>query len=195
MEERHAAREHEIIQRLAERGIAFRVHEHVVSRTVADAVATLPFPPEQYLKTVVFRVKNGPWVLAACRGADRVKYRKLAAALGVKRAEIVQPARDEVEDALGYAIGGICPIPPDGTARTIIDATAAATLDIVFCGIGRNDRTLEIRIADLIAAAQRPDRADYPRAGGWRPGPVSGFGTRPERYPHPGASKIRLRRR
>jgi hypothetical protein len=34
-----------------------------------------------------------------------------------------------------------------------VDATAAATLDTVYCGVGRNDRTLEIGIADLIAAA------------------------------------------
>jgi Cys-tRNA(Pro)/Cys-tRNA(Cys) deacylase len=92
-------------------------------------------------------------VLAACRGQDRVDFRGLAQALGVKRAEIVQPAREEVESALGYAIGGICPIPPDDGARTIVDATAAATLDTVFCGVGRNDRTLEIAISDLIAAA------------------------------------------
>ncbi len=153
VDERYTAREREIVQRLTERGVPFRIHEHVVSRTVADAMASLPFPPERYLKTVVFRVKNGPWVLAACRGQDRVDFRRLAEALGVKRAEIVQPAREEVEAALGYAIGGICPIPPDATARTIVDATAAATLDTVFCGVGRNDRTLEIGIADLIAVA------------------------------------------
>jgi Cys-tRNA(Pro)/Cys-tRNA(Cys) deacylase len=153
MEEQYAARERQIVERLTERGVRFRIHEHVVSRTVADAIASLPFPPDQYLKTVVFRVKQGPWVLAACRGQDRVDFRRLAQALDVKRAEIVQPAREEVEAALGYVIGGICPIPPDEAARTIVDATAAATLDIVFCGVGRNDRTLEIGIADLIAVA------------------------------------------
>src|SRR4051794_34902344 len=105
MDERYAASERRIVQRLTERGVRFRIHEHVVSRTVADAVASLPFPPEQYLKTIVFRVKNGPWVLAACRGQDRVDFRRLAEALGVKRAAIVQPVPEAVEAALGYAIG------------------------------------------------------------------------------------------
>ena len=141
------------VRLLTGRGVRFRVHEHVVSRTVADAVALLPFPTDQYLKTVVFRVKGGEWVLAACRGQDRVDYRKLAAACGVRREQIVRPTPEEVKTTLGYEIGGICPIPPGQGVRTIVDATAAATLDTVYCGVGRNDRTLEIGIADLIAAA------------------------------------------
>ena len=154
MQEVAARRERQITALLRERGVSFRVHEHVVSRTVADAEALLPFPLDQLLKTVVFRVKNGTWVLAVCRGQDRVDYRKVAAACGVKRDQIVRPAPDEVETRLGCEIGGISPIPPDEGVWPIVDATAAATLDTVYCGIGRNDRTLEIGIADLIAAAE-----------------------------------------
>ena len=102
---------------------------------------------------MVFRVTGGEWGLAACRGHDRVDYRKLAAACGVRREQIVRPAPEEVDATLGYAIGGICPIPPGEGVLAIVDATATATLDTVYCGIGRNDRTLEIGIADLIAAA------------------------------------------
>ena len=98
-------------------------------------------------------MKDGPWLLVACKGQDRVDYRKLADAAGIRRAEIVQPAPDEVETALGYVIGGIAPFPPNAETRAIVDASAAATMDTVFCGIGRNDRTLEIAIADLIAVS------------------------------------------
>ncbi len=154
MEDVATQREQELTRLLTGYGFRFRIHEHVVSRTVADAEAYLPFPTEQLLKTVVFRVKGGPWVLAACRGQDRVDYRKIAVACGVKRDQIVRPTPEEVEATLGYAIGGISPIPPDASMQSLVDATAAATLDTVYCGIGRNDRTLEIGIADLIAAAQ-----------------------------------------
>jgi Cys-tRNA(Pro)/Cys-tRNA(Cys) deacylase len=142
--------EERIVGLLTARGVPFRVHEHPVSRTVEDARAQLPFPVEQYLKTVVFRVKDGPWLLVACRGQDRVDYRKLAEATGARRADIVQPAADEVEAALGYVIGGVAPFPPNAETRTIVDAGAAATMETVYCGIGRTDRTLEIAIADVI---------------------------------------------
>lgn len=142
-----------MIALLTTHGVTFRVHEHGVARTVADAVETLPFPPEQMLKTIVFRVKDGPWVLAALKGFDRVDYKKLAASLGVRRTDITRPDPMEVAATLGYAMGGVCPIPPNDATQTIVDAHAARALDTVFCGIGRDDRTLEIGLADLIAIA------------------------------------------
>lgn len=143
--------EERIVGLLAARGVIYRVHEHPDSRTVEDARARLPFPIEQLLKTVVFRVKNGPWLLVACKGQDRVDYRKLAETVGTRRADIVQPTPAEVEGALGYVVGAISPFPPNAETRTIVDAGAAATMGIVYCGIGRTDWTLEIAIADVIA--------------------------------------------
>lgn len=144
--------EERIVGLLTARGLPFCVHTHTVSRTVEDAKALLPFPPAQLLKTVAFRVKNGPWLLVACRGADRVDYRRLATAAGVRRADLQQPAPEDVEAALGYVIGGVAPFSPNAETRAIVDAGAATTLDTVFCGIGRNDDILEIGIADLITA-------------------------------------------
>ncbi len=63
------------------------------------------------------------------------------------------PSPEEVEAALGYVIGGVAPFPPHAETRTIVDADAAATMNTVYCGIGRADRTLEIAIADVIAVA------------------------------------------
>ncbi len=142
-----------IIDLLTARGVRFRVHEHPDSRTVEDARTRLPFPLDQLLKTVAFRVKNGPWLLVACKGQDRVDYRKLAAVAGVRRADIVQPAPEEIEAALVYVIGGVAPFPPNAETRTLVDAGVAATMETVYCGIGRTDRTLEIAIADVIAVS------------------------------------------
>lgn len=61
----------QIVARLTSRGVPFTIHEHVVARTVADALERLPFSPDAYLKTVAFRLKAGGWALAALRGADR----------------------------------------------------------------------------------------------------------------------------
>ena len=145
--------EERIVELLTARGVRFRVHEHPDSRTVEEAKARLPFPLEQLLKTVVFRVKNGPWLLVACKGQDRVDYRKLAEAAGVRRADIVQPAPEEVKASLGYVVGGVAPFPPNAETRTLVDAVAAATMGTVYCGIGRTDRTLEISIADVIVVS------------------------------------------
>jgi Cys-tRNA(Pro)/Cys-tRNA(Cys) deacylase len=141
-----------IVERLTERGVPFTIHEHVVARTVADALERLPFSPEAYLKTVAFRLKAGGWVLAALRGADRVDYRGLAAALGVGRRDLHQMTPDEVAEDLGYPLGGVGPVPTNARTRTVFDVLAVRELETVYCGAGRPDRTLEARIVDLIAA-------------------------------------------
>jgi Cys-tRNA(Pro)/Cys-tRNA(Cys) deacylase len=141
-----------IAERLTSRGVAFTIHEHVVARTVAEALERLPFSPEAYLKTVAFRLKAGGWVLAALRGADRVDYRGLAAALGVGRRDLHQLTPDEVAADLGFPVGGVGPVPPNEQVRTLFDALAVEQLDVVYCGAGRADRTLEVGLADLIAA-------------------------------------------
>ena len=142
----------QIVERLTSHGVAFTIHEHVVARTVADALERLPFSPDAYLKTVAFRLKAGGWVLAALRGADRVEYRGLATALGVGRRDLHQMTPDEIAADLGYPIGGVGPVPTNVQTRTVFDALAVEQLDTVFCGAGREDRTLEARIADLVAA-------------------------------------------
>lgn len=139
---------------LSAAGVPFHIHAHHASHTVAEAEATLPFPVDRLLKTIVFRVKRGAWFLVACRGHDRVDYRKLAPHCGTARANIIRPDPEEILRVLGMEYGGICPFSPDGLAHSIVDAGVAHTLPTVFCGIGRNDRTLEIAPADLIAVAK-----------------------------------------
>src|SRR4051794_40793397 len=122
------AAEERIVGLLTARGARFRVHTHPVSRTVADAKAGLPFPPDQLLKTVVFRVKDGRWLLVACKGDDRVDYRRLADAAGARRADIQQPPPGGGEAAPRYAIGGVCPFSPPERGRAIAGAGARAGL-------------------------------------------------------------------
>jgi prolyl-tRNA editing enzyme YbaK/EbsC (Cys-tRNA(Pro) deacylase) len=81
-----------------------------------------------------------------------VDYRGLAAALGVGRRDLHQMTPDEVAADLGYPLGGVGPVPTNEQTRTVFDALAAQTLDTVYCGAGSPDRTLEARLADLLAA-------------------------------------------
>lgn len=138
-----------IIALLTARAIPFTIHEHVPSYTVADAGERLPFPVERLLKAIAFRIKAGGYLLAAVRGPDRIDYRKLAAASGAKRADIVRLTPEEVIDVFGMEIGSVSPIPLREGVAVLFD-TQVPTEATVFCGIGRADRTLEILLADLV---------------------------------------------
>jgi prolyl-tRNA editing enzyme YbaK/EbsC (Cys-tRNA(Pro) deacylase) len=137
-----------VVARLTEQAVPFTMHEHPPLHTVADMEEHLPFPPELFLKTLAFKIKNSFWVLAATRGQDRIDYRKLAAAFEISRSHILRPSPDEVRETLGFDQGGVCPIPTADNVRVIIDP-ALLDLETVYCGGARNDRTLEIQLSDL----------------------------------------------
>src|SRR6476469_2703891 len=145
-----------ILRRLEAAGVPFTVHEHPPMRTVQDYVAG-GFPLARMVKTVVLGIKGDGWALVAVRGADRVDYRKLADALGVKRSLLFQPPPEQVEAELGYQIGGVCPIPAAPALRVVCDP-AIRDLARIYCGSGRNDRTLELTPGALLQAVA-PDIA------------------------------------
>lgn len=142
-----------IVQFLAARNVAFTIHEHAPSYTVADAQASLDFPLERLLKTIAFRIRSGGYILAAVRGPDRIDYRKLAAACGTKRTDVFRLSPEEVLAAFNVEVGSVSPISLQEGVRILFD-TKAPTHETVFCGIGRADRTLEIQLEDLVSITQ-----------------------------------------
>jgi Cys-tRNA(Pro)/Cys-tRNA(Cys) deacylase len=130
--------------------VCYKIHKHAPSVTFQDAKDYLDFPLDRLLKTIAFHVKNGPWVLAVVQGADKVDYKKLAAHLGTSRDKLVRLAPEEVVSELGYPIGAVGPFPTQTGTKVVFDGSTLV-LRNVFCGVGRNDRTLEIDIYELVA--------------------------------------------
>lgn len=139
----------DIVRILREKGLAFVIHEHGQVLTMQDVETKLPFPKDKLLKTLVFRIRDSFWILAVVKGKDKVDYRKLAKAVGVNRRDLMRPSAEEVKTKLGFQIGGICPIPTNDQIQTIFDESVM-DMDIVYCGVGRNDRSLEMRLHDLL---------------------------------------------
>ena len=135
---------------LRDAGVSFSLHEHVPVATVAEILVALPFPAEEHVKTLAFTA-DGSVVLAALRGSDRLQFGRLARALGVGRDRIVPLSAERVREELGLEPGGDCPL-VDGDVTVLADRRVL-DLPRVFCGSGRNDATLELAPADLVAAS------------------------------------------
>ena len=138
-----------IIERLKAAGARFVIHEHVEARTVAESLERLPFPLEMYLTTVAFRLKQGGWALVGRRGTDRIDYKKVAAALGVKREQISIPAPEEVLAALGIETGTVSPIPTIEGMTVVMDSQLPRGVPL-YAGAGKAGRTLEITLDDVL---------------------------------------------
>ena len=152
----------EIAAKLAASGVPYRIHEHAPSVTIRDADAYLSFPVDQLLKTIAFRVKNRGWVLAGLCGYAQVDYKRLAAAVGVNRDKLMPLSPGEVEAELGYTLGGVAPFAPNSQTDVLIDSGALGW-PVVYCGTGRNNRTLEIapRLLVQVAGARVAGLAKY----------------------------------
>lgn len=127
----------------------FTLHHHVPVFTMEDVLNNLQFPPDQLLKTLVFKVTSGLFILAVLRGSDKVSYGKLAKAVGVERSSLIRPTKEEVEEFLGVQVGGISPISIKSGTVTLIDQNIIG-LQTVYCGVGQNDATLEISLEELL---------------------------------------------
>jgi Cys-tRNA(Pro)/Cys-tRNA(Cys) deacylase len=142
----------DLMQQLTVSSIDYHIHEHAPSVTVVDAEINLDFPVDQLLKTIAFRVKNDGWVLAALCGHSQVDYKKLAAFCGASRDKLMRLTPAEIEQDLGFELGGVAPFAPNAQTRVVIDA-GAMQYSRIYCGTGRKDRTLEISPADLVKIA------------------------------------------
>jgi len=131
--------------------ISFRTHPHAALVSFEDAKTVLPFDPGSMVKGLVFRTPSGAFAIVALRGADRADYKKIADALGVRRADLRAADPTDVEAELGMRLGGIVPLPING-ALVLIDQ-GVARLGTIFCGSGRNDVTLEVKAKDLLRIA------------------------------------------
>ena len=67
-----------VVDMLNASGFPFKVHAHQPICTIEEARAKVPHLTRNLLKTVVFKIKDADWILAAVNGSARIHYKKLA---------------------------------------------------------------------------------------------------------------------
>lgn len=127
----------------------YRLHEHIPIQTIDEALEKAPHLTKNLLKTVVFRIKDGGWILAAVGGTDRIHYKRLGECFGVNRRALRSVSPEEVQSDLGFEVGGVGPFPVARDVQVVVDEKLK-NLGRIFCGSGLNTKTVEIRAADLI---------------------------------------------
>lgn len=152
------------IEAVRRAGIDHRVHTYVLAERHGrdraarpsyglEAAEALGVAPERMFKTLVATV-DGRLVLAIVSVSGELDLKRLANALGGRRAERAAPA--VAERATGYVIGGISPLGLRRPLRVVIDARAAAH-DTILVSAGRRGVQIELAPGDLASLA----RADW----------------------------------
>lgn len=137
-----------LVAYLRERGVdAELLSPGVPMPTVPLAAAAIGVTEDQIIKSLLFRDSQGELVLAIASGTAKIDRALLAAATGLDRPRLADPAT--VLAATGFPAGGVSPVAHATPVRVVIDRRAAA-LDVVFGGGGSEDVLLRISPQDII---------------------------------------------
>lgn len=148
-------------------GVRYALREYTVDPddlTGETVAKTIGLPPEQVFKTLLCRVDHDSIVFSVLSVAHELDFKKLAAAAGGKRAELV-PIK-EVQPLTGYIRGGVTifgskkefPVFAEETIQLFDTISVSAGMRGVQILLAPADyvRAAEAQLVDLIRAAGPP---------------------------------------
>ena len=146
---------------IAERGIeAVLVYPDRPTPTVVAAAEALKVRPQEIIKSLVFVVKEEPWLVIAA-GEVRVSYRLLREALGVSRRKLRLASAEEALRITGFEVGAMPPFGHLTPLPTLLDSLSVPNQDskLLYGGGGTQAAMLRLSVATLRTVTQ----------GRWRP--------------------------
>ena len=121
-------------------GIPHRLFRHEKPVTsFEEAASARNQRPEQIVRSILFQVRPGEFVMVLMAGRDQVDWRKLRQL--VKRSRVRMATEDEVLEVTGYRIGTVSPFGVRNQVRVLLDASVLREEEI---SIGSGVRNVAI---------------------------------------------------
>jgi Cys-tRNA(Pro)/Cys-tRNA(Cys) deacylase len=120
-------------------------HERPVM-SFEQAAADRDQRPEQIVRSILFQVRPGEFVMVLMAGRDQVDWRKLRQL--VKRSRVRMATEEEVLQVTGYRIGTVSPFGLKNPVKVLIDASLLREEEISM-GSGIRNMAIMMKSADL----------------------------------------------
>ncbi len=144
---------------LAEAGIPHRVFRHPGPvHSLEQAAQERDQRPEQVVRSILFRLGEGRFVMVLMAGARQVSWPTLRKHFGQSR--LTMANEDEVLAVTGYRIGAVSPFGLPTPVEILVDSSVLAQ-DEVSIGSGERGTTVILRSADLMRALGDAPVADF----------------------------------
>jgi Cys-tRNA(Pro) deacylase len=109
-----------VTRALDQMGLDYRLHEHETQlRSLEQAAQERGLEPEQIVRSLLFRVEDGSYVLVLMPGPEQVAWPKLRHFLGVSR--LTTADTKEVEAITGFPPGAVSPFGLSRPVRILAD--------------------------------------------------------------------------
>jgi Cys-tRNA(Pro)/Cys-tRNA(Cys) deacylase len=114
--------------------------------------------PEQVVRSIVFRVGKGEYLMVLAAGPRQVSWAALRSYLGKSR--ITMASEEEVRVATGSPLGAVSPFGLPEPMRLLIDASVLEQ-DEVSLGSGERFATIIMKRQDLLSALGEVETGDF----------------------------------
>ena len=126
-------------------GMGERIHEFTqTTATVEDAANALGCAPELIAKTMSFLLDDAPMILVTA-GDTKIDNQKYKAHFHQKAKMI---PREQVEERIGHAPGGVCPFAIDAAIPVYLDVSLQR-FETVYPAAGNSQSAVELSIPEL----------------------------------------------
>jgi Cys-tRNA(Pro) deacylase len=132
---------------LTQLGIPHRVFRHETPVTSFEQAAIdRNQRPEQIVRSILFQVRDGEFVMVLMAGRDQIDWKKLRQI--VKRSRVRMATEEEVLEVTGYRVGTVSPFGVKNQVRTMIDASVLRE-DEISIGSGIRNMAIIMQSADV----------------------------------------------
>jgi Cys-tRNA(Pro) deacylase len=132
---------------LTQLGIPHRVFTHETPVTSFEQAASdRNQRPEQIVRSILFQIRDGEFLMVLMAGRDQIDWRKLRAL--VKRSRVRMATEEEVLAVTGYRVGTVSPFGVQGQFKVVIDASVLREQEVSI-GSGVRNMALILQSADV----------------------------------------------
>ena len=110
--------------------------------------------PEQIVRSILFQIRAGEFVMVLVAGREQVDWKKLRQLMG--RSRIRMATEEEVLEVTGYRVGTVSPFGLKNQVRVLIDASVLKEEEISL-GSGVRNMAIIMKSTDLRHALGKPE--------------------------------------
>ncbi len=148
-----------VARALAAQGLPFRIFRHQQPiRSLEQAAAERGQQPEQIVRSILFRLKKGEFILVLAAGPGQLSWPAIRAHVGRSRMTMARP--EEVLAVTGYRIGTVGPFGLAQPVRLLADRRVFLPEEVSF-GSGEPNVAVIMRQEDFRRALDQVESGDF----------------------------------